>query len=357
MRSISGNNTWNGPISLGSAARINSDAGTLAIGGGITGTNTTLTVGGAGNINITGAIGTGTGGLTKDGAGTLTVSGANTFTGATTINAGTLALGASNTLSASTAVTVASGATFNLNSNTQTVGSIAGAGSILIGTGQLLAGGDNSSTAFSGTLGGTGTFTKQGSGQLTFSGNIDAGNSFAGGTVALNAGSLLFSAANTGDSAVANNNFSLSINASANPTLYLSNANVYLKNLTMTGTGTITIDFGGAASTLSVLGTLNIGAGVQVTITNWQDAVDYWFAQNWTGAVFDTRGIAPMNQITFNPPTWTNNNTWWQSWDKQINPVPEPSAYGAALLAVLSGLGLWRNRRRHTGSAPATKAD
>jgi MYXO-CTERM domain-containing protein len=106
-----------------------------------------------------------------------------------------------------------------------------------------------------------------------------------------------------------------------------------------------------------VLGTLNIGAGVQVTITNWQDAVDYWFAQNWTGAVFDTRGIAPMNQITFNPPTWTNNNTWWQSWDKQINPVPEPSAYGAALLAVLSGLGLWRNRRRHTGSAPATKAD
>ena len=141
------------------------------------------------------------------------------------------------------------------------------------------------------------------------------------------------------------NNFNLTISATTNPTLKLSNANVYLNNLTLTGSGTITIDFGGA-SLLSVLGTLNIGAGVQVTITNWQDAVDYWFAQNWSGAVMETRGSAPMNQITFDPPTWTSNQTKWQSYDHQITPVPEPSTYGAALLALLSGLAFWRRRSR-----------
>ena len=78
-------------------------AGTLNIGGGITGvataTNTTtLTLGGTNaNLNaISGVIGNGAAGgslaLTKSGSGLWTLSANNTYTGATTINAGTLRL-------------------------------------------------------------------------------------------------------------------------------------------------------------------------------------------------------------------------------------------------------------------------
>ena len=92
LRNISGNNTYGGLITLGSASRINSDSGTLTISnaGTITGSTFGLTVGGAGNTDITSIIGTGTGTLTKDGAGTLTLTGANTYTGGTIVAGGTL---------------------------------------------------------------------------------------------------------------------------------------------------------------------------------------------------------------------------------------------------------------------------
>ena len=102
LRNISGTNTYGGAITLGSATRINSDAGTLTLdvasGSAITGTQN-LTFGGAGNVTVNDAIATGTGTLTKDGAGTLTLSAANTYTGLTTITAGTLREGVSNAIS------------------------------------------------------------------------------------------------------------------------------------------------------------------------------------------------------------------------------------------------------------------
>ncbi|MDD3180149.1 MAG: autotransporter-associated beta strand repeat-containing protein [Opitutaceae bacterium] len=343
LRSVSGNNIWGGNVTLGSSARINADAGTLALNGSVSGSGTTLTVGGAGNTTIAGTVGIGAGGLTKDGGGTLTLGAAgNNYTGATSVSAGKLLLGANDAMPHGTAVTVASGASFDLGSQTATIGSLAGAGSVLIGTGQLIAG-DASNTTFSGTFAGTGTFTKQGSGQLTFGSDLNSGAGFAGGTLALNAGSLLFSAS-SGDSGAAANNFNLTISASSNPTLLLSGASIYLNNLTLTGTGTITIDFGGA-SLLSVLGNLDIGAGVSVTVTNWQDMTDYWYAQNWTGAVFD-KGLPPMNQITFNPPAFVADDTRWLPWNREISPVPEPSTYGATLLGLLTLLAGWRRFRR-----------
>ncbi|MEW5759012.1 MAG: autotransporter-associated beta strand repeat-containing protein, partial [Candidatus Omnitrophota bacterium] len=92
LRNKSDDNEWQPSIALGSASRINSDSGTLAISGGITGNTYGLTVGGAGNTTISSVIATTTGTLTKDGAGTVTLSGVNTYTGATTINAGTLSV-------------------------------------------------------------------------------------------------------------------------------------------------------------------------------------------------------------------------------------------------------------------------
>ncbi|MEI6072621.1 MAG: autotransporter-associated beta strand repeat-containing protein, partial [Verrucomicrobiae bacterium] len=95
LRNISGDNIWQGTVTLGSAARINSDSGSLTFNtaaNSITGTQN-LTLGGAGNGTIAGTITTSTGTLTKDGAGTWTLSGANTYTGTTTISGGTLDLG------------------------------------------------------------------------------------------------------------------------------------------------------------------------------------------------------------------------------------------------------------------------
>jgi len=93
LRNISGNNAFNGNITLASNTRVNSDAGTLTInpaaGNAFTGAFN-LTLGGAGNITINDPIATAAGTLTKDGAGTATLTGANTYTGLTTVSAGVL---------------------------------------------------------------------------------------------------------------------------------------------------------------------------------------------------------------------------------------------------------------------------
>jgi len=107
LRNISGNNVYAGLITVGEGGsttpRINSDAGTLTLSGGIGeagGATKTLTIGGSGNVTITGNItGAADLGLAKDGAGTLTLSGAaNSYTAGTTLSAGHLALGADNVI-------------------------------------------------------------------------------------------------------------------------------------------------------------------------------------------------------------------------------------------------------------------
>jgi autotransporter-associated beta strand protein len=93
----------------------------------------------------------GTGTFVKDGTGTNVLSGANTYTGATTINGGMLTVGAAGAIPNSSAVTVTSPGVLNLGSASETVGSLAGSGNV-VGTGWLSAGGDNSSTAYSGVI-------------------------------------------------------------------------------------------------------------------------------------------------------------------------------------------------------------
>src|SRR6266404_2961705 len=125
------------------------------------------------------------GGLIKIGTGTLTLSGANTYTGPTMVNAGTLQAGAVNAFSSASAFTVASGATLDLAGFDQTVGSLAGAGNVTLGSATLTTNGDGSDTTFSGTISGSGGLVKVGDGTLTLSGN----NSYQGGTI-VSAGTL-----------------------------------------------------------------------------------------------------------------------------------------------------------------------
>ena len=96
LRNISGTNVWQGTVTLGSASRINSDAGTLTFSpaaNSITGSGNNLILGGASGGTVGGTITTGAGTLTKDGAGTWILAGANTYTGATLISGGTLQIG------------------------------------------------------------------------------------------------------------------------------------------------------------------------------------------------------------------------------------------------------------------------
>ena len=176
-------------INSGASYIVNADDRIASItGAGNVTLNYTLTVGDATNTSFSGVI-SGVGGLTKVGTGELTLLGANTYTGATNINVGTLTIAGS--LSDSTAVTVASGATYNVNAS-DTVGSIAGGGAITTSTSGakvLTVGGDGTSTTFSGVLSdGSGllALTKIGVGSLTLSGT----NTFSGVTL-LNVGTLI----------------------------------------------------------------------------------------------------------------------------------------------------------------------
>lgn len=128
--------------------------------------------------------------LVKNGSGSLELTGDNSYSGATTINAGTLyALGAGrNSIGDQSAVTIAAGAALALEhggtsvsgmaGDNETIGSLAGAGTVTLGAQTLTVGANNSSTAFSGTIGGTGGLIKIGTGTLTLSGV----STYTGGT-------------------------------------------------------------------------------------------------------------------------------------------------------------------------------
>ena len=186
LQNFGGTNTLSGSVVLGSAARIETNTGSLTLSGTVSGSGNTLTVGGTGNTTISGTLANGAGGLVKEESGTLLLSGANSYSGTTTVSGGTLIVANSNALGAAPAgTTVDSGATLQLQNN------ITIASEALTNNGTLA--NASGSNTYSGVISGTGDVDVNG-GQLTltnantFSGDITVTNGTT--LVATNSGAL-----------------------------------------------------------------------------------------------------------------------------------------------------------------------
>jgi fibronectin-binding autotransporter adhesin len=294
LRNLAGTSSYAGAITLGSASRINSDAGTMTLSGAMSGAFG-LTVGGAGNTTISGVIGTGAGTLTKNDAGTLTLSAANTFTGAVTISAGAVTVTNATGLGTTAGgVSVTSGAALQLStvvvgaealtlngtgiSSGGALRNLAGtssyAGAITLGSATRISS-DAGTMTLSGAMGGAFGLTVAGAGNTTISGVIGTG---AGTLTKLGAGTLTLSGANTytGSTTISAGAVTVSnaaglgttaggVSVTSGAALQLSTVAVGAEALTLNGTG---ISAGGAlrnlAGTSSYAGAITLGSASRI---------------------------------------------------------------------------------------------
>lgn len=212
ITNVAGITFGEGNVSVaGTGALTLTNSGTISVGAG---SATTATIS---------AILGGTVGMTKTDSGTLILSGANNYTGATTISGGTLQLGASNVLPNSTAVTVAGGAALNLNTYSDTIGSLSGSGTVTLGTGTLTLGGNM---------------------------NLSAG--------------------------------SLSLNGLNGKLVLASGSTNSVGTLSVTQSSTI--DFGTGSGSILNVSSLTIASGATLTIANWSDAADFFYLTTLAGS-------------------------------------------------------------------------
>jgi fibronectin-binding autotransporter adhesin len=108
-------------------------------------------------------------GLLKTSTATLVVSGSTSFTGGVVVEQGTVKLDAGGSFAASNVVDVRSGATLDLNGQSQTVSALAGSGSVALGGGTLTVDAATSTT-FAGAIDG-GSLVKSGASALNLTGS------------------------------------------------------------------------------------------------------------------------------------------------------------------------------------------
>jgi len=353
LRNMSGNNVLQATVTLGSASRINSDAGTLTFNtaaNSINGTNQNLTLDGAGNGTVGGTITTGTGTLTKDGAGTWTLSGVNTYTGLTTVSQGTLAYGVTNALS-SGAVTV-NGGTLDIKTFSDTVGvvtltngSIAGTSGVLTGSSYVF----NGNGTASAILNGTGTATKSGAGTTT---TLSGNNTYTGATT-VSAGTLEVTGKLSGTSGITvSTGGTLLLNAgeaasgrniSLNGGKLQDGAGLSNSLGALTLGANSTIDFSGNTSGKLLFSSLGTYGSYILDVSNWGT-----LGSQATLGFSSNTGLADFaKQVSFGSGFTTGIVPNGNEWDLvAVSAVPEPSTWVAMAALVLGGgLIAWNQRR------------
>ncbi len=237
--------TFNGDISYAGASAM-----TLDLRGRNTGANT-----------VAGVISNGTGGgtlsINKTGQNTTlwVLSGTNTYTGSTVVTGGILKAGSTQAFGTNSAITLGSTsgsvtAELDLNGNSNTIGSLATAGSALsngtvkLGSGTLTINGVNGSAVdFKGVISGTGGVTKSGAGVQILSG----ANIYTGAT-AVNAGTLLINGSTSGSAVTVSNSSTIlggtgTITPGASKALTVNSGAFVAPGLTG-ATGTLTVALG-----------------------------------------------------------------------------------------------------------------
>jgi fibronectin-binding autotransporter adhesin len=254
IRGGSGSSTYGGKVTLAANATVFTSGVIgltfdVASGDAFDLGNNTLTFDGSGTHQVNDGI-AGTGGLIKTGSGLLAVSGTSSYNGTTTVSNGTLradAAAGGRAFGNLSAVTLSIGGAglnptaLNLNNFNQTIGSLAGGGtianggSVTLGSGTLTTGGDNTSTSFAGVISGTGGLTKTGSGTMS----LAAANNYSGAT-AVNNGLLKI----------------------------LSGGSISSSSTTVNNGGTLALDLGGSAGSVQVnSGGLLKGSGSAGAVT------------------------------------------------------------------------------------------
>ncbi|BAN47411.1 Ig-like domain-containing protein [Metapseudomonas resinovorans] len=279
-----------------SSGTITLNGGTLAITGATNIDNVIAlaaasSISNSANATLSGAL-QGSGSLTKTGASTLTLSGSNTHSGAVSLTAGGLTLSGGSAIGNTSAVTMSAGTVLTI-STAETIGSLAGTGSVVLNA-ALTTGGDNTSTTYSGVISGTSGLTKAGSGTLTLTGNntyTGATNVSAGGLTVNRIGGAL------------DDNTSVTVAAGANLTVAADETIDALSGAgtVALGTSALTIGINGTSSTFSGAitgsGALALDGGGTFTLTG-SNSGQSWGMQVLSGGTVAIAGDANLGSGT-----------------------------------------------------------
>lgn len=373
LLNVSGNNTLNASLTLTGDTVFSSQQGTLTLSQSVAQGNYDLTLQGAGNWNVTGALnsnrsgtlylsGNGTtsvsgavnvnGGVVIDNSGTTNLSGnLNLGSGSLTIQGDSTANLTGGQVNASGGIAIAGNANANI-SNTLNLGgadlTLSSAGIIALSGSQINVGditlSGSGSTTFATQINAD-SFTQTGTGTTTFDGT---GNNYFG-SVSLEGGTVV---SNQNGVAFFTNNLSLdnvvldfgadtqipewaSVTLGDNVSLLLNGTTQMWDNLVITGNSVI--DFGNGNANLAI-GSLTINPGAALTILNWSsENLDVFNAHVDPAAAKPNIIFSGGGGATWDPVT--GNIT-------PIGVVPEPDTYGAVFMTatLLGWLGCSRRR-------------